>query len=58
MNTSQRGSSGTAAPETDAGDLDPRDTAHPTGQAQAEKNAEDESPHRSPTSNCACWPNG
>ena len=55
MNTSQRGSSGPAAPETDAaesngniesdaGALDPRDTAHPTGQAQAEKNAEDESP--------------
>jgi hypothetical protein len=43
MNTSQRGSSGPAAPETDAGGLDPRDTAHPTGQAQAEKNAEDES---------------
>ena len=55
MNTSQRSSSGPAAPETDAaesngniesdaGALDPRDTAHPTGQAQAEKNAEDESP--------------
>jgi hypothetical protein len=55
MNTSQPGSSGPAAPETDAaesnrnvksdaGDLDPRDTAHPTGQAQAEKNADNESP--------------
>ena len=55
MNTAQPGSSGPAAPETDvaepnrnvksdAGDLDPRDTAHPTGPAQAEKNAEDESP--------------
>jgi hypothetical protein len=55
MNTAQRGSSGPATPETDvaesnrnvksdAGDLDSRDTEHPTGQAQAEKNAEDESP--------------
>jgi hypothetical protein len=53
MNTSQPGSSGPARPETDvaesnrnvksdAGDLDPRDTAHPTEQAQAEKNAENE----------------
>jgi hypothetical protein len=55
MNTSQPGSSGPARPETDvaesnrnvksdAGDLDPRDNAHPTGQAQAEKNAENELP--------------
>jgi hypothetical protein len=55
MNTSQPGSSGPVAPETDAPesnrnvksdarDLDPRDTAHPTGQAQAEKNAENEPP--------------
>ena len=55
MNTAQPGSSGPATAETDAaesnrsvksdpGDLDPRDTAHPTGQAQAEKNTENESP--------------
>ncbi|MGB6513991.1 hypothetical protein [Mycobacterium sp.] len=56
MDTAQAGSSGPPTPETDtdesnrnvkqsdAGDLDPRDTAHPTGQAQAEKNAENESP--------------
>lgn len=55
MNTAQPGSSGPATPETDAaesnrngnstaGGLDPRDTAHPTGQAQAEENAENESP--------------
>lgn len=52
-----KGSSGDPTPETDVaesdrnapkkgdtGDLDPRDTAHPTGQAQAEENAENESP--------------
>jgi hypothetical protein len=55
MNTAQPGSPGPATPETDtaesnrnvesnAADLDPRDTAHPTGRAQAEKNAENESP--------------
>jgi hypothetical protein len=52
MNTAQAGSSGPSTPETDAAesnrnatkDLDPRDTAHPTGQAQAETNAENESP--------------
>ncbi len=55
MKTARPGSSGPATPEndvaesnrtvrSDAWDLDPRDTAHPTGQAQAEKNAEDESP--------------
>jgi hypothetical protein len=55
MKTAQPGSSGPPTPETDAAesnrnvksdtvDLDPRDTAHPTGQAQAEKNAENESP--------------
>jgi hypothetical protein len=56
MNTALAGSSGPPTPETDTdepnrnfkqsdpGDLDPRDTAHPTGQAQAEKNAENESP--------------
>jgi hypothetical protein len=47
MKTTQPGSSGPATPKNaesnrnvkdDAGDLDPRDTAHPTGQAQAEKN--------------------
>jgi hypothetical protein len=55
MNTAQPGSSGPATPQihaaessrnvkSDAGDVDPRDTAHPTGQAQADKNAENESP--------------
>ena len=52
-----KGSSGDPTPETDVaesdrnapkkgdtGDLDPRDTTHPTGQAQAEENAENESP--------------
>ena len=44
MNTAEPGSSGPAPPQIHAGDLDPRDTAHPTGQAQADKNAENESP--------------
>jgi hypothetical protein len=57
MDTAPPGGSSLPTPETDAaesnrnvksdsdnGDLDPRDTAHPTGQAQAEKNAENESP--------------
>ncbi|MFY9764481.1 MAG: hypothetical protein WAK42_05675 [Mycobacterium sp.] len=56
MKTAQPGNSGPPTPESDAaesnrkvkqsdtGDLNPRDTAHPAGQAQAEKNAENESP--------------
>jgi hypothetical protein len=54
MNTAPPGSPGPPTAEFDAAesnrniksdtDLDPRDTAHPTGQAQAEKNAENESP--------------
>ncbi|MGB6205737.1 hypothetical protein [Mycobacterium sp.] len=56
MDTAE-GSSGGPTPDTDAtesdrsvpkkgdpGAFDPRDTAHPTGQAQAEENAENESP--------------
>jgi hypothetical protein len=69
MNTAQPGSSGPATPEidvaesnrnvkSDAGDLDPRDTAHPTASTLTRRSKFSSGAHRSPTSNCACWPNG
>lgn len=41
--TERNDSAGTPAPQPGAG-KDPRQTAHPTGEAQAAENAENESP--------------